>query len=122
MKSLAFLASALLLLVALTLSSPAHATSSLSFEGGGYWIDMEIGASESPVLARVRFHSPGDKKGIVLSRKLITVTAFDPKQRTLSLRYSGGSGVAPFVLSVRGSAATLDISAKRVLAGFNWGM
>ena len=117
-----FLAAVLLLLGTLTLSSPAYATSSLSFEGGGYWIDMEIGDSESPVLARIRFHSPGDKKGVVLSQALVTVTSFDPRRQTLALRYAGGSGVAPFALSVRGSAAILDIGPERVLAEFTWGM
>jgi hypothetical protein len=122
LKSPAFLVSTLLLLVALTVSNPARATSSLSFEGDGYWIDMEIGDSATPALARVRFHSPGDDQGIVLSRKLVTVTAFDPTHRTLTLGYVGGSGVAPFLLSVHGSAATLDIGGKQVQAGFDWDM
>lgn len=122
MKALVFLTSTLLLWVTLALSNPALATSSLSFEGGGYWIDMEIGDYGHPVIAGIRFHSPGDKKGVVLSKKLVTVTAFDPKQRRLSLRYAGGSGVAPFVLSVRGAAARLDVGVHRVFADFNWGM
>jgi len=122
MKSLAFPASTLLLVVALTVGNPARATSSLSFEGGGYWIDMEIGDGGSPALARIRFHSPGDKQGIVLPRKWVQVAAFDPQHRTLSLRYVGGSGVAPFLLSVHGAAATLDLGTRRVLAGFNWDM
>ena len=122
MKSPAFLASTWLLLVALIASNPARATSSLSFEGDGYWIDMEIGDPAIPALARVPFHSPGDDRGIVLSLKLVTVTAFGPTHRTLTLRYVGGSGVAPFLRSVDGFAATLDIGGRRVQAGFDWDM
>lgn len=121
-RALALLASALLVLLALVSNDPAHATASLSFEGDGYWMEMEIGDSQQPVTAKIRFHSPGDKIGVVLSQELLTVTAFDPKRQTLSLRYAGGSGVAPFALSVRGSAATLDIGSERVQARFSWAM
>lgn len=122
MKLLVFLASALLFLAALTLGNSAHATSSPSFEGDGYWIGMEVGDTGHPVLARITFHAPGDKTGVVLPQELVTITAFDPKRRTLLLRYAGGAGVAPFVLSAQGATATLDIDGKQVLAGFTWDM
>ena len=122
MKSVAALLFAVALLVALVLSGPARASSSLAFEGGGYGVDMEIGDDGSPVIARVRFHAPGDTAGIELPADRISVEVFDPKRRKLSLRYSGGSGVAPFSLSVDGTAATLVMDSKQVSAAFDWSM
>lgn len=122
MKSVAALLFALPLLVALLLPGAARATSSLAFEGGGYWVDMEIGDDGGPVIARVRFHAPGDAVGIELPTDRLSVEVFDPKRRKLSLRYSGGSGVAPFSLAVDGPGATLIMGSRRVSAAFGWPM
>jgi hypothetical protein len=112
---------AILLVVALAL--PAYATSPLSFEGGGYWIDLEIGHTDKPVIAAVRFHQPGDKQGVVLSPRLIVVKAFDTQRKVLVLRYAGGeSGVGSFVLSIHQQTAVLETGAKRVVSPFNWAM
>lgn len=98
------------------------ATSSLSFEGGGYWIDLEIGADEGPVVAFVRFHRPGDAKGVVLPGTDWQIEAFDAKRQVLVLRYKGGrSGVEPFTLSVRHHDAVLEIDGRAIQSSFWWG-
>lgn len=102
---------------------PAHATSSLSFEGGGYSIELEIGETERPGIAAVRFHAPGDRRGVVLPPRLIRVEAFDPGRQVLVLHYSGGeSGVAAFTLSAHQQTATLQSGSQRVVSRFNWDM
>lgn len=114
----------LTLLVFLFPLTAAHASGSLSFSGGGYWVDLEIGQAEVPVVASVRFHRPGDPTGVVLSRKHVVVEAFDPKRQVLLLRFvgSGADSVEPFILSVNGEQAVLQIGAQRVVAQFTWGM
>lgn len=58
MRQLAFRLFSTVFLV-LALCEHASATSSLSFEGGGYWIDLEVGYTEQPVIAAVRFFCAG---------------------------------------------------------------
>ena len=101
----------------------AHATSSLSFEGGGYWLDLEIGHTDRPVVASVKFHRPGDSKGVVL-RGNFSVDSFDTDRKELTLIYKGGNPqVEPFTLSVRGDTATLRISgAEEIVSAFDWFM
>ena len=61
-----FLTRTLLLITALaTACLAAHATSSLSFDGGGYVLDLEIGDTDRPVVASVTFHRQGDAQGVV---------------------------------------------------------
>ncbi|GAB3357663.1 hypothetical protein [Lysobacter tyrosinilyticus] len=122
MKSIATLAFVLALITAFLFPMPACATSSLAFEGGGYWVDMEIGQDQRPTIARIRFHAPGDTIGIVLPTEHVSIDVFDPKRQRLSLRYSGGSGVAPFQLSADGAIAILTIGSKRLSAVFSWSM
>ncbi|HEU4664028.1 MAG TPA: hypothetical protein VFS55_08355 [Dokdonella sp.] len=109
--------------LALAIAVSAHATSSLSFEGGGYWIDLEVGETARPVIASVRFHAPDDRDGVVLARDLVTVESFDTARRVLVLRHAAGNdGVEPFTLSVEADAAVLDIDGRRVTAAFDWSM
>lgn len=116
--ALRILATALLMLA---LCTPASATSSLSFEGGGYWIDLEIGDADQPVIASVRFHAPGDRDGIVLPAKDVVVETFDTKGQVLILRYVVGTGaVAPFTLSVHQQSGVLQMGARTIRAPFHW--
>jgi hypothetical protein len=108
-------------LLALLLSAVAHATSSLSFEGGGYWLDLEIGHTDQPVIASVSFHAPGDQQGVVL-RTGLGVETFDTKRKELLLVYEGSDSVPPFTLSVHGEKATLETGSERVSSTFNWEM
>lgn len=118
-----FLARKLLLLGAFTtFCLVAHATSSFSFDGGGYTLELEIGDTDRPAVASVTFHNPGDSQGVVL-RGNFQVTAFDTRRQKLVLVYAGGDGrVAPFTLSVQGNRATLEVAGTRIQAGFHWSM
>jgi len=99
----------------------AMATSSLSFEGGGYAIDLEIGDDARPVIAAVHFHAPGDAQGVVLAHDAWRVIAFEPRQQRLLLRYDGAAAVPAFSLSVQHDDAVLVIDGRRVRAAFDWG-
>ena len=112
---------AFVLAALLAWATPALATSSLSFEGGGYWIDMEIGMDQIPVLASVRFHKPGDTQGIVLPRNHWQVETFDTQRRVLLLRHLGGDAdVEPFTLTVRQDAAVLTVGEREIQSPFAW--
>ena len=120
MKSLATQASALLVLW--LASTCAFATSSLSFEGSGYWIDMEIGADRDPVIASIRFHKPNDPRGVVLPSTEWHVETLDTRRQVLVLRHkTGSSGIAPFTLSVQRQHAVLAIGGRKIESVFRWG-
>ena len=113
------IAAVLLTLAAMT----ARATSSLSFEGGGYWIELEVGDDARPVIASVRFHAPDDRIGVVLARDLVTIESFDTKRHVLVLRHAAGKdGVEPFTLSVHADDAVLETGGRRVRATFDWAL
>src|SRR5690242_18569568 len=96
-------------LLALLAAVRAGATSSLSFDGGGYSIELEVGESTRPVIASVRFHAPGDREGVVLARDLVAVEVFDVARRVLVLHHAAGKdGVTAFTLSVHGAEAVLE--------------
>jgi hypothetical protein len=113
-------AQAALALVMCGLLRVASATSSLSFDGGGYVIDLEIGDDAMPVVAAVHFHAPGDTRGVVLARATWRVIAFEPRRQRLLLRHDGDSAVPAFTLSVRHREAQLVIGGRRVRASFGW--
>jgi len=118
-----FLARTLFLIAAIvTFCMAAHATSSLSFDGGGYSLELEIGDTGRPVVASVTFHKPGDAQGVVL-RGNFQVKAFDPRRKELVLVYDGGDErVEPFTLKVHGNRATLEVAGTRIEAAFRWSM
>ena len=118
-----FLARVLLLITALaTACLAAHATSSLSFDGGGYVVDLEIGDTDRPVVASVTFHRLVDAQGVVLCGNF-RVLAFDPRRQELVLVYGGGDGrVEPFTLTVHGNRASLALAGRRIRAPFRWAM
>ena len=100
----------------------AYATSSLSFQGGGYWLDMEIGHADRPVVASIDFHAPGDSQGVVL-RDNYKVASFDTGRKYLSIEYSGSDPrVQPFTLIVHGEKAILRIGRTRIESRFDWFM
>ena len=118
-----FLTRKLLWITALaTACLAAHATSSLSFDGGGYVLDLEIGDTDRPVVASVTFHRLGDAQGVVL-RGNFRVQVFDPRRQELVLVYGGGDGrVEPFTLTVHGNRASLALAGRRIRAPFRWAM
>ena len=100
----------------------AYATSSLWFEGGGYWLDMEIGQTDRPVVASINSHSPGDSRGVVL-RDNFKVTSFDTDRKDLIIEYAGvDPRVKPFTLVVHGDKAILRIGRVQIESGFDWFM
>lgn len=100
----------------------AHATSSLSFEGRGYWLNLEIGHIDQPVVASVTFHKPGDAQGVVLRDNFI-VEVFDTRHKKMIIVYKGDDPrVKPFALIVRGERATLEIAGARINSDFSWFM
>ncbi len=111
----------LLLLALLFATFSASSTTTLSFDGGGYWLSMEIGHGQRPGIASVRFHSPGDAKGVVL-RGNYKVEVFDTQREVLVLRYEGGDvRVKPFTLTVRGKKA-LRTERRTIDSEFSWFM
>jgi hypothetical protein len=109
------------LLVAAAWPALALATSSLTFEGGGYTIEMEVGDDAAPAIARMRMHVPGDARGTPLDPAKVAVQDFDPRQRILSLTHAGDPARAPaFSLRVRGTRAVLEMDGRRVEAAFDW--
>jgi hypothetical protein len=107
--------------LALAAAGSALATSSLSFEGGGYWIELEIGSDRTPVIASVHFHEPADPRGVVLAPGTWDVESFDTDQQVLVLRHRGGNaGVEPFTLSVRHRSAVLAIGERKIRSSFGW--
>ena len=100
----------------------AQATSSLSFNGGGYFLNMEIGHVERPVIASITVHRPGDSKGVVLRGNFVA-EIFDTTAKQMRVTYKGGDPrVPPFTLVVEGEAATLTIDGKNIRSAFSWFM
>lgn len=117
------IASSSILAMALVLGMAiAQATTSLWFEGGGYWLDMEIGHTDRPVVASITFHAPWDSRGVVL-RDNFKVASFDTDRKDLIIEYTGvDPRVGPFTLVVHGDEAILRIGHVRIESGFDWFM
>jgi hypothetical protein len=98
----------------------AAATSSLSFDGGGYSIDLEIGDDAAPAVAAVHFHAPGDAQGVVLARETWRVITFEPRRQRLLLQHDGAAAVPAFSLSVQRDEAVLVIDGRHLRASFDW--
>ncbi|MCW3701610.1 hypothetical protein, partial [Burkholderia cenocepacia] len=102
------------LLLSACLSTPAHATTSLSFEEGGYSILFEIGHEARPVIASLRFNAPDDNEGIWLQSDLQFKT-FDTKRRIFRLIYTGGDPhVPPFTFVVLADKLPLMVNDKQI--------
>lgn len=101
----------------------AFASSTLSFEGGDYWIDLEIGTDSIPVIAAIRFHNPADSRGVQLPSNEWHIETFDTQRKILVLTHkSGNSGIADFSLLVNEQRAQLTIGGKTITSSFNWDM
>jgi hypothetical protein len=117
-----FLFSAALLLVAV---SNVRATEALIFDGGGYSIYILIGMAPDPVIASVRFTSPGAKHWVSLPRELLHIEKFDMEKRILTMQFSNKDNPdlpASFSLSVKKTKAILSVSGKQIRSDgeFNW--
>lgn len=117
MKLLAHL---VLFIALMAICATVRATSSLSFEGQGYWLDLEIGHTDQPVVASITFHKPGDSKGVVL-RDNFLVKFFDVRSKRLALTYKGSDPrIEPFTLIIRGERATLEMAGNHIKSDFSW--
>jgi hypothetical protein len=115
-----FLFSAALILVAF---SNAHATEALSFNGGGYAIEILIGYEDNPAVAQVLFTPPGATDWVSLPRELLHIEKFDMKKSTLIMHFSNKNNPdlpRSFSLSVKKTRAVLSISGKEIKSEFNW--
>lgn len=101
----------------------AFASSTLSFEGGDYWIDLEIGTDTIPMIAAIRFYNPADSSGVQLPSNEWHIETFDTQCKILVLTHkSGNSGIADFSLLVKEQEAKLTIEGKTITSSFNWDM
>ncbi len=107
--------------LALCISLPVHATSSLSFQGDGYRLYFEIGHDDAEAVASIKFFAPGDRTGVML-REDLGVQAFDVAARSLVVSYAGSARASAFRLTVRGEEATLEVDGRRVVSSFSWEM
>jgi hypothetical protein len=115
-----FLFSAALILLA---SSNAHATEALTFNGGGYAIEILIGHDDNPVVAQVLFTPPGATDWVSLPRDLLHIEKFDIKKEILIMRFSNKSNPdlpGSFSFSVKKTRAVLSISGKEIKSEFSW--
>ena len=115
-----FLFSAALLLVA---ASNVRATEALIFDGGGYSIYILIGMAPDPVIASVRFTSPGAKHWVSLPRELLHIEKFDMEKHILTMQFSNKNNPdlpSSFSFSVKETRAVLSISGKEIKSEFNW--
>ena len=115
----------ILLAAALLLVGSANlqATEALIFDGGGYNIHILVGLLDNPVVAEVRFTSPGAKEWISIPRDLVKVEKFDFKKRVLVMRFSNQNKPdlpASFSLTVKKENAVLATKSKKIKSTFNW--
>jgi hypothetical protein len=116
----AILVSAFLIFVA---ASHLQATEYVTFEGGGYGVDILVGQADKPSVALVRFTAPGDSKWVLVPRELLRVEKFDDDKRTLTLRFANkGEPKLPksFSLVVRKNSGVLTVDGKRIKGSFDW--
>lgn len=100
----------------------ARASQSLTFEAGGYTLELEVGDDAAPTLARVRWFAPGDTAGIALRPQDLRVDAFDPARRRLRLQHRAGANAPTFELRVDGDRGVLEIDGRQLPAPFDWQM
>jgi len=100
-----------------------QATESLFFNGDDYTIQILVGYTDDPVVAQVRFTSPGAKEAVALPREALQVEKFNMKKEILTMRFSNKNNSdlpGSFSLSVKNSKAVLSIGGKEIKGEFNW--
>lgn len=102
----------------------SSATTSLSFNGDGYDISMEIGHDVMPVVASLNVRTPRVPQGVHLYGNFKT-EVFDVKKRALLIQFTqkeNGKEPGSFTLTVEGDVGTLRIDDRVIRSPFNWGM
>lgn len=103
--------------------SSVGATSSLSFEAGGYLLDFEVGHTEKPVLAGVNVSIPGGKQGTTLRPPMLRVELFDAKRKVLAVSFqnSGDPTLPPgFSFAAHRGKGVLRIQGRSYKGPFQW--
>jgi hypothetical protein len=118
-----FIAAAVLVIMGLT---SAQATSSLSFEVGGYLIDIVVGDASGPVISGVSIAEPGGQHPTSIPIQLVRVEVFDVERKVLLLRFDKPAAdstlSASFLLSVKGDVGILKVGEKSLSGSASWGM
>lgn len=102
----------------------SSATTSLSFNGDGYDISMEIGHDVMPVVASLNVRTPRAPQGVHLYGNFKT-EVFDVKKRALLIQFTqkeNGKEPGSFTLTVEGDVGTLHIDDQVIMSPFNWEM
>jgi hypothetical protein len=105
-------------------ASTSSATTSLSFNGDGYDISMEIGHDVKPVVASLYVRTPRVSQGVHLYGNFKT-EIFDIKKRALLIQFTQkekGKEPGSFTLTVEGDVGTLRIDDQVITSPFNWEM
>jgi hypothetical protein len=104
-------------------SSLLHATESVVFSGGGYYIDILVGQADKPSVAQVRFSPPGDNVLVIVPHELLRIEKFDDDKRILIMHFANKDEPklpASFSLVVRGKSGVLTVGGKRIKGSFDW--
>lgn len=106
----------------------ALASSSLTFEGGGYEIEMVVGSDDHGETIMIeKFYSPEDTEGvgIKIAAKDVCIKKFDSSKQRLELEYiqpEAGQGPESFILTVDRDTAILKMNGREISSSFQWGM
>ena len=104
-------------------ASHLQATESVTFEGGGYYIDILMGMADELSVARVLFSPPGDGALAELPHEMVRVEKINGRKGILILHFvNKGDPKLPksFSLAVRKNSGVLTVGGKRVKGSFNW--
>lgn len=102
----------------------SNATTSLSFNGEGYDISMEIGHDVKPVVASLNVRTPRAPQGVHLYGNFKT-EVFDVKKRALLIQFAQkekGKEPGSFTLTVEGDVGILRIDDRVITSPFSWEM
>lgn len=111
--------SALLLLFALLADSPpACATSTLTFTGGTYQIQVVV-SDTSDEVSDLRLYDGGHVV-LVAAREDLAGAGYNPKAHTLSLLVPAKGNLPKLVLVAQGRRATMEYGAKRAKLRCDW--
>lgn len=104
-------------------ASQLQATEYVTFEGGGYSVDILVGQADKPSVALVRFSAPGDSEWMLVPRELLRVEKFDDDKRLVILRFTNKDEPKlpkSFSLVVRKNSGVLTVDGKRIKGSFDW--
>ncbi len=109
--------------IAITASTGAQATSSISFESQSYLLDIVVGDASKPIISSLSIAKPESKQSTTLPMLFVKVVVFDAKQKVLRLSFKNpGNATLPesFLLTVKEEVGTLRIGGKSQVGRFSW--